>query len=75
MKIRAAVLEEFGQPLVVQEVDLAEPQEREVLVRLAGLRRLPHRSVHGLGAGSDRLRALRPRPRGRRRRRARSGRA
>src|SRR4030095_14666913 len=35
MKIRAAVLEEFGQPLVVQELDLAEPQEGEVLVRLA----------------------------------------
>ncbi len=33
MKIRAAVLEEFGQPLVVQEVDLAEPNDREVLVR------------------------------------------
>mgnify|MGYP006316673293 CR=1 FL=1 len=25
MRIRAAVLEEFGRPLVVQEVDLAEP--------------------------------------------------
>ena len=35
MKIRAAVLEEFGQPLVVSELDLAEPQEGEVLVRLA----------------------------------------
>ncbi len=34
MKIRAAVLEEFGQPLVVQEVELAEPKEGEVLVRL-----------------------------------------
>ena len=34
MKIRAAVLEEFGQPLVVQELDLAEPKEGEVLVRL-----------------------------------------
>ena len=34
MKIRAAVLEEFGQPLVVQEVDLAEPKEGEALVRL-----------------------------------------
>ncbi|HEX5911019.1 MAG TPA: alcohol dehydrogenase catalytic domain-containing protein [Thermoleophilaceae bacterium] len=34
MKMRAAVLEEFGQPLVVQEVELAEPQEGEVLVRL-----------------------------------------
>ena len=34
MKIRAAVLEEFGQPLAVQEVDLAEPSTGEVLVRL-----------------------------------------
>jgi len=34
MKMRAAVLEEFGQPLVVQEVDLAEPKSGEVLVRL-----------------------------------------
>ena len=34
MKMRAAVLEEFGEPLVVQEVDLADPGEREVLVRL-----------------------------------------
>jgi S-(hydroxymethyl)glutathione dehydrogenase/alcohol dehydrogenase len=35
MKIRAAVLEEFGEPLVVQEVDLAGPGPGEVLVRLA----------------------------------------
>jgi S-(hydroxymethyl)glutathione dehydrogenase / alcohol dehydrogenase len=34
VKIRAAVLEEFGQPLAVQEVDLAEPKAGEVLVRL-----------------------------------------
>jgi S-(hydroxymethyl)glutathione dehydrogenase/alcohol dehydrogenase len=34
MKIRAAVLEEFGQPLGVQEVELAEPRAGEVLVRL-----------------------------------------
>ncbi len=34
MKIRAAVLEEFGAPLVVQEVDLDGPQAGEVLVRL-----------------------------------------
>jgi len=34
MRMRAAVLEEFGQPLVVQEVDLAEPKAGEVLVRL-----------------------------------------
>jgi S-(hydroxymethyl)glutathione dehydrogenase/alcohol dehydrogenase len=35
MKVRAAVLEEFGKPLVVQDVDLAEPRAGEVLVRLA----------------------------------------
>ena len=34
MKIRAAVLEGFGEPLEVQEVDLAEPKAGEVLVRL-----------------------------------------
>ena len=34
MKIRAAVLEEFGRPLEVQEVDLAEPNAGEVLLRL-----------------------------------------
>jgi S-(hydroxymethyl)glutathione dehydrogenase/alcohol dehydrogenase len=35
VKIRAAVLEEFGQPLNVTELDLAEPRAGEVLVRLA----------------------------------------
>jgi S-(hydroxymethyl)glutathione dehydrogenase/alcohol dehydrogenase len=34
MQIRAAVLEEFGQPLKVQEVELAAPAQGEVLVRL-----------------------------------------
>jgi S-(hydroxymethyl)glutathione dehydrogenase/alcohol dehydrogenase len=34
MQIRAAVLERFGAPLNVTEVDLAEPQAGEVLVRL-----------------------------------------
>ncbi len=34
MKIRAAVLEQFGEPLEVQELDLAEPKAGEVLVRL-----------------------------------------
>jgi S-(hydroxymethyl)glutathione dehydrogenase / alcohol dehydrogenase len=34
VKIRAAVLEEFGAPLNVTEVDLAEPRAGEVLVRL-----------------------------------------
>jgi S-(hydroxymethyl)glutathione dehydrogenase/alcohol dehydrogenase len=32
--MRAAVLEEFGAPLAVQEVDLADPRAGEVLVRL-----------------------------------------
>jgi S-(hydroxymethyl)glutathione dehydrogenase/alcohol dehydrogenase len=34
VRIRAAVLEEFGRPLAVQELDLAEPKAGEVLVRL-----------------------------------------
>src|SRR5690349_19141350 len=35
MQIRAAVLEEFANPLVVQDVELQGPGPREVLVRLA----------------------------------------
>jgi S-(hydroxymethyl)glutathione dehydrogenase/alcohol dehydrogenase len=34
MRIRAAVLEEFGKPLEVQQLDLADPKNGEVLVRL-----------------------------------------
>jgi S-(hydroxymethyl)glutathione dehydrogenase/alcohol dehydrogenase len=34
MRMRAAVLEEFGQPLVLQELELTEPRDGEVLVRL-----------------------------------------
>ena len=34
MRIRAALLEEFGAPLVVEEIELAEPKAGEVLVRL-----------------------------------------
>ena len=34
MKMRAAVLEEFGEPLAVQEVELTDPAEGEALVRL-----------------------------------------
>src|SRR3954447_8343356 len=34
MRMRAAVLEEFGAPLAVQEVELADPGPGEVLVRL-----------------------------------------
>jgi S-(hydroxymethyl)glutathione dehydrogenase/alcohol dehydrogenase len=35
VKIRAAVLESFGSPLEVQDLELAEPKAGEVLVRLA----------------------------------------
>ncbi len=34
MRMRAAVLEEFGQPLVVQALELDDPKGHEVLVRL-----------------------------------------
>src|SRR6186997_2934510 len=34
MQMRAAVLEEFGEPLVVQDVELTDPAPGEVLVRL-----------------------------------------
>ncbi len=34
MRVRAAVLEEFARPLVVQELDLADPAPGEVLIRL-----------------------------------------
>src|SRR3954467_10517914 len=34
MRMRAAVLEEFGKPLAVREVELSEPRAGEVLVRL-----------------------------------------
>ena len=34
MQVKAAVLEEFGSPLTVRDVDLAEPRAGEVLVRL-----------------------------------------
>jgi len=34
VRIRAAILEEFGKPLEVQHLDLADPKDGEVLVRL-----------------------------------------
>jgi S-(hydroxymethyl)glutathione dehydrogenase / alcohol dehydrogenase len=34
VKVRAAVLEEFARPLVIRQLDLAEPRAGEVLVRL-----------------------------------------
>jgi S-(hydroxymethyl)glutathione dehydrogenase / alcohol dehydrogenase len=33
MRIRAAVLEEFAQPLVIEDIELDGPGEGEVLVR------------------------------------------
>lgn len=33
MKMKAAVLREFNKPVVIEEVDLAPPKEREVLVK------------------------------------------
>ena len=71
MKIRAAVLEEFGAPLEVQELDLAEPQGRRGARSPRRVRRLPHRPLHRVRRRPVRLRADRARPRGRRRRRAR----
>ena len=70
MRVRAAVLEEFGTPLVVQDVELAEPKARRGARPHRGVRRLPHRPLHGLRRRPDRLRAVRPRPRGSGRRRA-----
>ena len=35
MRIKAAVLEEFGEPLVVTDVDLAEPKQGEVRIAFA----------------------------------------
>ena len=72
MKMRAAVLEEFGQPLAVQEVELAEPRAGEVLVRLVACG-VCHTDLYtASGADPSGLRAGGARPRGRRRRRARS---
>jgi S-(hydroxymethyl)glutathione dehydrogenase / alcohol dehydrogenase len=34
MRMRAAVLEEFGEPLVMQELELTDPKQGEALVRL-----------------------------------------
>jgi S-(hydroxymethyl)glutathione dehydrogenase / alcohol dehydrogenase len=51
MRIRAAVLEAFGQPLEVQELDLAEPKGGEVLVRLAACG-LCHTDLY-TGSGAD----------------------
>ena len=48
MKMRAAVLEEFAKPLVVQEVELAEPGPARGARAPGRLWRVPHRHVHRL---------------------------
>ena len=48
--MRAAVLEEFGKPLNVTEVELDEPRAGEVLVRLCS-------GTRGAGSWSDWARA------------------
>jgi S-(hydroxymethyl)glutathione dehydrogenase/alcohol dehydrogenase len=47
MRIKAAVLEAFRQPLVVQDVELAPPRRSEVLVRLAASG-LCHTDMHAM---------------------------
>ena len=49
MKTKAAVLYEVGQPLVVEEVDLDDPKEGEVLVKVgaAGVCRSDRHFMHG----------------------------
>ena len=71
MKVRAAVLEEFGRPLAVQEVDARRAEGRRGARPARGLRGLPHRPLRRVGRGPDRLHGVRARPRGRGRRRAR----
>ena len=67
MKMRAAVLEEFGQPLVVGGGRPGRAARRRGPRPARRLRRLPHRPLHRLGRRSLRLRPSRARPRGRRR--------
>ena len=74
MRIRAAVLEEFGKPLVVQELDLTDPRAGEVLVRLEACGVCHTDMYTASGVDPVRLRAHRARPRGRGRRRGASAR-
>ena len=36
MKIKAAIVKEAGKPFVIEEVELDEPRDNEVLVRMSG---------------------------------------
>ena len=55
--MRAAVLEAFGAPLVVQEVELADPRPGEVLVRLVacGVCHTDLYTASGAGGGGSDL--------------------
>jgi hypothetical protein len=64
MQIRAAVLEDFGAPLQVQVLELAEPRAGEALVRLEACG-VCHTDLY-TASGADRPRA--PTPPGTRRR-------
>jgi S-(hydroxymethyl)glutathione dehydrogenase/alcohol dehydrogenase len=50
MRLRAAVLEEFGQPLVIQGLELDEPKGHEALVRLVACGSVTQTCADG-GAG------------------------
>ena len=45
--MKAAVVRAFGKPLAIEEIPVPEPGPGEVLVKVACLRRLPHRSSCG----------------------------
>ena len=69
MKMRAAVLERFGEPLVVQDVDLAPPKNGEVLVKVKACG-VCHTDLYtASGVDPSGYSPDRPRPRGRGRRR------
>lgn len=52
MKIQAAVSRGLGRPLSIEEVDLAQPQRDEVLIRLvaSGVCHTDAESINGRGA-------------------------
>ena len=66
--MKAAVCREFGKPLVIEEIELAEPGPGEIKVKIAACA-ICHSDIHYIdGAwGGDAARRLRPRG-GRRRR-------
>ena len=43
-KMNAAVVEQFGKPLLLQEWDIPSPGPGQILSQNRGLRRMPHRS-------------------------------